>query len=113
MTAYYNENDPYAAARLRELIAQKIIAPGHVDDRSMLDVSASDIKGYTQCHWFAGIGCPLVARVPGSMVHSSDKCTQANATREAYKMRLRDYGNAICIDTAELFIRSMMEVINE
>jgi DNA (cytosine-5)-methyltransferase 1 len=56
MTAYYNENDPKAAAWLRELIKGGHIAAGDVDDRSIEDVRPSDIAGYTQCHFFAGIG---------------------------------------------------------
>jgi len=56
MTAYYNEHDPKAAAWLRELIKAGAIAPGDVDERSIVDVSASDVRGYTQCHWFAGVG---------------------------------------------------------
>jgi DNA (cytosine-5)-methyltransferase 1 len=56
MTAYYNEFDPFAAAWLRELIKAGHIAPGDVDDRSIKDVSADDLQGYTQCHFFAGIG---------------------------------------------------------
>lgn len=56
MTAYYNENDPKAAAWLRELIAHGLIAPGDVDERSIEDVCPRDVMGYTQCHWFAGIG---------------------------------------------------------
>lgn len=54
--AYYNENDPKAAAWLRELIKHGHIAPGEVDERSIEDVEPSDLKGYTQCHFFAGIG---------------------------------------------------------
>lgn len=54
--AYYNENDPFAAAWLRELIKRDLIAPGDVDERSIADVSAGDVAGYTQCHFFAGIG---------------------------------------------------------
>lgn len=54
--AYYNENEPYAAAWLRELIARNLIAPGDVDERSINDVQGSDLDGYTQCHFFAGIG---------------------------------------------------------
>ena len=56
MTAYYNEFDPYSAQWLRNLIDAGLIAPGHVDDRSIVDVTASDLAGYTQCHFFAGIG---------------------------------------------------------
>jgi site-specific DNA-cytosine methylase len=56
MAVYYNENDPRAAAWLRELIKMDLIAPGDVDERSIEDVTPADVKGYTQCHWFAGIG---------------------------------------------------------
>jgi DNA (cytosine-5)-methyltransferase 1 len=56
MAAYYNEIDPYAAQWLRNLIAAGHIASGDVDERSIVDVRADDLKGYTQCHFFAGIG---------------------------------------------------------
>ncbi len=56
MTAYYNEIDPYAAQWLRNLIAADLIAPGDVDERSIKDVQPDDLAGYTQCHFFAGIG---------------------------------------------------------
>jgi DNA (cytosine-5)-methyltransferase 1 len=54
--AYYNEIDPYAAQWLRNLIAAGHVAPGEVDERSILDVSPDDLAGFTQCHFFAGIG---------------------------------------------------------
>jgi DNA (cytosine-5)-methyltransferase 1 len=54
--AYYNEIDPFAAAWLRELIKAGHIAPGDVDERSIEDVRPADLAGYTQCHFFAGIG---------------------------------------------------------
>lgn len=56
MAAYYNEIDGYAAQWLRNLIAAGHIAPGDVDERSIEDVRPDDIKGYKQCHFFAGIG---------------------------------------------------------
>ena len=56
MTAYYNEFDPKAAAWLRELINQGHIADGVVDERSIEDVRPDELMGYTQCHFFAGIG---------------------------------------------------------
>lgn len=56
MSVYYNENDPSAAAWLRELIREDHIAPGDVDTRSIEDVFPNDVVGYTQCHFFAGIG---------------------------------------------------------
>lgn len=56
MAAYYNEIDPYAAQWLRNLIAAGHIAPGDVDERSIEDVHPDDLRPYTQCHFFAGIG---------------------------------------------------------
>lgn len=56
MSAYYNEIDPYAAQWLRNLIAAGHIAPGDVDERSIEDVHPDDLRPYTQCHFFAGIG---------------------------------------------------------
>ena len=56
MTAYYNEIEPYAAEWLCNLIAEGLIAPGDVDERSIEEVSPDELEGYTQCHFFAGIG---------------------------------------------------------
>jgi len=56
MTAYYNEHDAYAAQWLRNLIAAGHIAPGEVDERSIEDVRPDDLREFTQCHFFAGIG---------------------------------------------------------
>lgn len=54
--AYYNEFDSKSAAWLRELIKEGLIADGEVDERSIVDVSASDLRGFSQHHFFAGIG---------------------------------------------------------
>lgn len=56
MSAYYNENNPYAAQWLRNLAVENLIAPGDIDERSIGDVSPFDLHGYTQHHFFAGIG---------------------------------------------------------
>jgi DNA (cytosine-5)-methyltransferase 1 len=56
MSAYYNEIDPFAAQWLRNLIAGGHIASGEVDERSIEDVTPDDLRGFTQCHFFAGIG---------------------------------------------------------
>lgn len=55
-SAYYNEIDPFAAQWLRNLIAAGHIAPGEVDERSIEDVTPDDLRGFTQCHFFAWIG---------------------------------------------------------
>lgn len=63
---YYNENDPYAAQWLRNLMAAQLIPEGCVDTRSILDVQPEDLAVFTQCHFFAGIGgWPLALRLAG------------------------------------------------
>jgi DNA (cytosine-5)-methyltransferase 1 len=63
---YYNEIDDKAAAWLRELVSQKLIPAGDVDTRSITEVKAHELKGYTQCHFFAGIaGWPLALQLAG------------------------------------------------
>lgn len=54
--AYYNEIDPFAAQWLRNLIKAGHIPQGEVDERSIVDVSPSDLRQFRQCHFFAGIG---------------------------------------------------------
>lgn len=56
LTAYYNEIEPYAARWLRNLISAGEIAPGEVDERDIRDVRPDELAGFTQCHFFAGIG---------------------------------------------------------
>lgn len=56
MTAWYNEIDNYAADWLENLIAAGEIAPGIVDRRPIQEIEAYELAGFTQCHFFAGIG---------------------------------------------------------
>jgi DNA (cytosine-5)-methyltransferase 1 len=56
MGSYYNELDPFAAEWLRELIRAGLLPQGDVDARSIVDVEPGDLRGYEQCHFFAGIG---------------------------------------------------------
>jgi len=53
---YYNEFEPFAAEWLKELIKDGLIPDGEVDTRSIVDVEPGDLKDFTQCHFFAGIG---------------------------------------------------------
>ncbi len=53
---YYNEYQREAAAWLRELIADGLIAKGVVDERPIEHVKPEDLRRFTQCHFFAGIG---------------------------------------------------------
>lgn len=56
MIDYYNEIDPYPAQWIRNLIEAGHLPPGDVDERSIEDVRPSDLVGYRNCHFFAGIG---------------------------------------------------------
>lgn len=63
---YYNEWDKGAAAWLRELIKHGHIPFGVVDERSITEIRPEDLDGFTQCHFFAGIGgWPLALRLAG------------------------------------------------
>ena len=53
---YYNEYDAKTAAWLKQLITDGLVPHGDVDTRSITEVTAGDLSGYTQCHFFAGIG---------------------------------------------------------
>lgn len=56
MRNYYNEFHPKAAAGLKQLIHEGFIPDGWVDTRSITEVKADEIRGFTQHHFFAGIG---------------------------------------------------------
>lgn len=75
---YYNEYDAKAAAWLRSLISAGLIPNGHVDDRSITDVQPGDLRGYTQCHFFAGIGgwsrALFLAGIPETMPVWTGSC---------------------------------------
>lgn len=63
---YYNEIDKNAVAWLSELIAAGHLPSGDVDTRDIRDVRPDDLRGYTHCHFFAGIGgWPLALKLAG------------------------------------------------
>ena len=53
---YYNDNDPFAAHWLQNLVSAGLLPAGDVDDRSIMEVTPDDLRRYAQCHFFAGIG---------------------------------------------------------
>lgn len=55
-THLYNENDSKAASWLTQLIEIGELPLGSVIEKSIVDVGADELSGYTQCHFFAGIG---------------------------------------------------------
>jgi DNA (cytosine-5)-methyltransferase 1 len=63
---YYNDNEPFAAQWLRNLIEAGHIGEGTVDERSIADVKPKDLDGFSRCHFFAGIaGWELALRLAG------------------------------------------------
>ena len=66
MAVYYNDADPAICAWLRELIAARLLPAGEVDERSILEVEPTELRGFAQCHFFAGIGgWPYALRLAG------------------------------------------------
>ena len=76
--AYYNENDPYAAEWLRNLIKKGLIYDGYVDEKSIKDVDPDTLGGFSQYHFFAGIGgwahAARLARWPDELVLVTGSC---------------------------------------
>lgn len=63
---YLNEYEPYAAEWMQNLIDAGEIPAARIDTRSIKDVQPSDLSGYDQCHFFAGIaGWPLALKLAG------------------------------------------------
>lgn len=60
-----------------------------------------------------GAGIPaLAAKFPRGLVPVGDPSPQeVNGSQEARVMRLRGYGNSLCVETAAVFIRAVMEVL--
>jgi DNA (cytosine-5)-methyltransferase 1 len=53
---FYNEIDDFACGWLDNLMVDGMIPKGKIDNRPIQELKADDVKGYTQCHFFAGIG---------------------------------------------------------
>jgi DNA (cytosine-5)-methyltransferase 1 len=63
---YYNEIDAYCAQWLRNLMDADLIPRGDIDTRSIEDVRPDELRGYVQCHFFAGLGgWPLALALAG------------------------------------------------
>lgn len=75
MPAYYNEFDPKVAAWLRQLIKNGDIADGEVDERCITQVKARDLRGFTQHHFFAGVGVWSFALKNAGWSDSTPVCT--------------------------------------
>jgi DNA (cytosine-5)-methyltransferase 1 len=64
--AYYNDNDPFVAAWLDNLIRANVITGGTVDGRDIREVKPDDVRGYVRAHFFAGIaGWDYALRLAG------------------------------------------------
>ena len=56
VSALYNENDPYAARWLQNLVAAGHIASGVVSAKSIVELEGRELARVRQAHFFAGIG---------------------------------------------------------
>ena len=66
MRVYYNEIDEDNCLWLQALMNAGLIPKGVIDGRSITEVRASDLAGFDQCHFFAGIsGWPLALQLAG------------------------------------------------
>lgn len=52
----FNEFDGFKCDWLRNLSDRELIAPGTIYERDIRDITPSELMGFTQCHFFAGIG---------------------------------------------------------
>jgi hypothetical protein len=83
---------------------------GVVDGRSILDVEPEDLKGFTQCHLFAGIGgwALRIDNKWGPAQPGTQLVVDGVPERVA---KLEGIGNAIVPQLGAIFINSFMEVM--
>ena len=63
---YYNDIDTNVCEWAKELIKAGIVPAGEVDNRSIEDIDPSDLRDFTQCHFFCGLlGWPLALKLAG------------------------------------------------
>lgn len=56
MSIYYNDNEEYVCDWIENLINVNLLPNGIVDRRDIRTVTSNELREYTQCHFFAGIG---------------------------------------------------------
>lgn len=94
---YYNEFDEPTAWWLKGLSDNGVIPKGVVDTRSIVDVDPEELKQYTQCHFFAGIGGWAYA------------LTLANGVPNRV-LKYRGYGNAIVPQVGAMFTKALLGI---
>jgi len=91
---YYNEFNPFAADWIRRLIAAGAIPAGEVDTRPIQEVSPEEVRGFDQCHFFAGIGvwayALQLARWPDDLRIWTGSCPCQPHSRAGKKRRHED-----------------------
>jgi DNA (cytosine-5)-methyltransferase 1 len=55
-TVFYNDNDAYCCAWLRNLIAAGHLPTGTILEQDIRTITSAMCQHYQQCHWFAGLG---------------------------------------------------------
>lgn len=108
MSIYANEFDPFAAAWLRELMAAGHLPAGIVDERSITDVEATDVRGHRRAHFFAGIaGWELALQLAGWP--RDRECWTGSCPCQPYSSAGKRKGNADARDLWPVFARLIRE----
>ncbi len=63
---FYNDNEPFIALWLAELVKDGHLPEGDLENRSIKEIDPAALHDYTHCHFFAGIGgWPLALTLAG------------------------------------------------
>ncbi len=66
MPSFYNDNERYCVSWLENLITMKLLPEGEVNSTSIEEIDPNATRGFTQCHFFAGLGgWPYALRLAG------------------------------------------------
>jgi DNA (cytosine-5)-methyltransferase 1 len=64
--SFYNDHEPFCCSWLGNLMAAGEVPYGDIDGRDFREITADEVRGYSQCHFFAGLGgWPLACRLAG------------------------------------------------
>lgn len=98
---YFNDIEPFAAEWLANLGKET-----HIDTRSIAQVAPTDLSGFRRVHFFAGIGGWELALQLAGWPEDEEVWT-GSCPCQPFSVA----GNAICLNVAIEFVKSVMEVM--